>query len=600
MLRCGALVGTLGLAACELEVLNENQPSREQIKTEVADLENFLGTQYRRWHSALYGVTGNIWGMTNVMSFENFSTLSNNCQGQRVGIPRPMNDNQVGNVCGGEQALVYNRLSEVARGASDVLRRINESGFTFGTAGQDARNRAFAEFLRGISLGYLALVYDSAAAVSAADEVAGGTAVAEELAHYTVVLDSAFVALQNALDAAPGMASVPPTWLYWAGNGTGTGTTAMPESEFIRLVRSYRARLRANVARTPAEAASLVDWSAVLADAENGITADHRVVTNTVTGPNMTWVNQWYAYTTWHQMAPFIVGMGDTTVAYGEWLAEPLSSRGEGGRFFMMTPDQRFPQGADRAAQRADFTLAGASGTGALANPGCSGPNQTCERYFRNRDVADPPASPAWGGSQYDHVRFYSWRTAGSGGTGNNGPFPFFTKAELDLLAAEAHYRLGNYAQAAALVNITRTACGPSPDTASALNYPAGCTARPAGNGAPRDPGGGLPAVTDDPNAPVPGGASACVPKRPVNADASGGGTVECGTLLDALKWEKRLETAYTHFSAWFFDSRRWGDLVEGTPLEWAPPFQELQARFRVGSQIYTPTTAAGASTYGW
>ncbi|HET9513053.1 MAG TPA: hypothetical protein VFO95_03910 [Gemmatimonadales bacterium] len=560
ILRCGALVGTLGLAACDLEVLNENQPSREQIKTQVADLENFLGTQYRRWHSALYGVTGNVWGMANVMSFENFSTLSNNCQGQRVGIPRPPNDNQVGNVCDGEQALVYNRMSEVARGMADVLRRMNESGFTFGTAGQDARNRAFAEFLRGVSMGYLAMVYDSAAAVSAADEVVGGTAVAEELAHYTVVLDSAFVALQNALDASPGMMAVPPTWLASAAG-------AMAEPEFVRLVRSYRARLRANVARTPAER-DAVDWNAVIDDALNGITADHRVVTNTVTGPTMTWVSQWYAYTTWHQMTPFIVGMGDVSGSYAVWISEPLDTRGSDAKFFMITPDLRFPQGATRAEQQADFTLAG---DGTEENPGCSGPGQTCERYFRNRDVADPPASPNWGGSQYDHVRFYSWRTAGSGGTGNNGPFPFFTKAELDLLAAEGYIRIDNPAAALPLVNNTRTA------------------------------NGGLPAlVSADTVTAVPGGAAGCVPKRPVNAGHGGGGTVTCGTLWDALKWEKRIETAYTHFAAWFLDGRGWGDLPQGTPLDWAPPFQELQARFRVGSQIYTPTATAGVSSYGW
>jgi hypothetical protein len=498
--------------------------------------------------------------MANVMSFENFSTLSNNCQGQRVGIPRPPNDNQVGNVCDGEQALIYNRMSEVARGMADVLRRMNESGFTFGTAGQDARNRAFAEFLRGVSMGYLALVHDSASAVSASDEVVGGTAVAEELAHYTVVLDSAFVALQNALDASTGMAAIPPTWLASAGG-------AIPEPEFVRLVRSYRARLRANVARTPAER-DAVDWNAVIDDALNGITADHRVVTNTVTGPNMSWVSQWYAYTTWHQMTPFIVGMGDVSGSYAAWISEPLDTRGSDSKFFMITPDLRFPQGATRAEQQADFTLAG---DGTAQNPGCSGPGQTCERYFRNRDVADPPASPNWGGSQYDHVRFYSWRTAGSGGTGNNGPFPFFTKAELDLLAAEGYIRNDNPAAALPLVNNTRTANGSLPALVSADTVTA-----------------------------VPGGAAGCVPKRPLNAGHGGGGTVQCGTLWDALKWEKRIETAYTHFAAWFLDGRGWGDLPQGTPLDWAPPFQELQARFRVGSQIYTPTAAAGVSTYGW
>jgi hypothetical protein len=45
------------------------------------------------------------------------------------------------------------------------------------------------------------------------------------------------------------------------------------------------------------------------------------------------------------------------------------------------------------------------------------------------------------------------------------------------------------------------------------------------------------------------------------------------------MKWEKRLESAYTTYGAWYLDSRGWGDLPEGTPLSWPVPFQELDAR---------------------
>lgn len=585
VIRCGALAGAVILGACELEVLNLNDPSTVQVKTTPADLENYLGTQYRRWHSALYGTTGNVWGMAAVQSFENFSTLSNNCQGQRVGIPRQGNDNSVGNGCAGDQALVYNRANEVARGVSDVLRRLNETGFTFGTAANDARGRAFAEFLRGVSLGYIALMYDSAATISPDDPLtAAGTAEPGELSGYAEVMAEALSALDNSIAAAATMSTLPGNWMFT--------TVNMTSAEFIRVVRSYRARLRANVARSPAERAA-VDWDAVIADAQNGITADHRITTSTVTGPGKSWVNQWYSYTTWHQMTPFIVGMADNSGAFAAWIATPLSTRGQGTPFFLTTPDQRFPQGADRTAQRADFTLAGNS---TAANPGCSGPNQVCKRFFRNRDVSDPAASPSWGASQYDHTRYYSWRTAGAG-TGGNGPIAFFLKAELDLLEAEGQYRKGNFAAAAALINRTRTACGPG-------GVPAGCTARPSGNGLTGDPGGGLPAITAfDVTTPVPGGAD-CVPKVPSNASAAGGGTISCGTLLEALKWEKRIETAYSHFAGFFLDSRGWGDLPQGTPIHWAAPFEDLQARFRVGAQIYsiggTAPGSAPASTYGW
>ena len=378
LVQCGALLGAVGLggAACELVVINPNNPSQVQVKGTPSDLDNFLGSLYRRWHSGLYGVTGNVWGMMNIMSFENYSTLANNCQNRSYPVPDPSPaDNQIGNACGGEQSLIYNRHSETARGAADVLRRMNE-GLSFGSPGQDKRNRAFAEFIRGVSLGYLALVYDSLAIIKADDPLTpAGTAEPGELSKYPAAFAEALVALQNALDNAsdpaatgPGGFPLPANWMFTFQPSSVTAT------EFIKIVRSYRARLRAAVARYPNAAACAaggannvcadeitaddVDWAAVAADAQNGITSDLRITTSTVTGPSMSWVSQWLAYTTWHQMTPFITGMADTTGAYAAWLALPIAQRGVGAVFFMETPDQRWPKGSSRAAQRTDFEIA--------------------------------------------------------------------------------------------------------------------------------------------------------------------------------------------------------------------------------------------------
>ncbi|HTL04656.1 MAG TPA: hypothetical protein VL241_02850 [Gemmatimonadales bacterium] len=626
LIRCGLLAATFAVGACNFEeklaVDNPNDPGFNAVKGTPADLENFLGSLYRRWHSALYGTTTTVWGMAGVMSFEDFSTLSNNCQGQRVGIPRASNDNAVGNGCNGEQSTVYNRHAETARGAADALRRIN-AGLTFGSAALDARNRAWAEFIRGISLGYLALVYDSAATASAADSVsASGTAVAGQLVQYREVMDSALVALDNAETAVstPGLPNYPSNWMF---------TTATLTPTYLKqIIRSYKARFRANVARYPSLAActagnpnqtncaeeataTTVDWAKVIADAQNGITSDLLITTSTTTGPNMSWVNQWYSYGTWHQMTPFIFGMADKSGAYDAWIAQPLGTRGAGTPFLLQTDDQRFPQGATRAAQQADFTVAGT--TGVATNPGCTVASTTCKRYFRNRDGSDPAASPSWGASQYDHVRHYSWKTSGTG-TGQNGPFPFFTVAELNMLEAEGQIRTGNFAAAAALIDKTRSTCGYG-------SVPAGCTVRSTGNGpsitwAPvgggsnvtAPIGGGLPklaGVIADNSTPVPGG-SACVPRIPVGASETGGGTTTCGNLFEAMKWEKRIEEAYTAFSSWYFDGRRWGDLPILTPVHWAVPYADLQVRLRTAPQVYStgggtnPTGNAARSGYGW
>jgi hypothetical protein len=56
---------------------------------------------------------------------------------------------------------------------------------------------------------------------------------------------------------------------------------------------------------------------------------------------------------------------------------------------------------------------------------------------------------------------------------------------------------------------------------------------------------------------------------------------VSCGTILEAMKYEKRIETAYSSFGRWWIDSRGWGDLIEGTAYEYPVPYQEMQSRQR-------------------
>jgi hypothetical protein len=549
-----AAAGLVALGACnQLDVTNPNDPDTKRVLASAKDAENLMATYYKRWHDGLYRNLGNFEGMANIMSFQNYSDLANNCQNARFPFSGAINNNQIGNVCAGEQARVYQVEQEVTRVASTLLRQMDD-GLTLGTPGLDARFRAFGEFLRGASLGYVALFYDSAAVITTkTDPQEPG-----ELVSYTVVMDSALAALQRAIDAAntPGFVALDATWI--------PAPSSISGADFVRLIRSYRARLRANVARTPAERAA-VNWDQVIADAQNGITADHYNVTNSTNGPFRTWVAQYDPPSgLWHQMPPWIIGMGDVSGSYATWIATPVGARGAGNTpFFMVTPDLRFPQGASRADQQADFAMTS-----------CEKASQVCKRYFVNRIGNDQFNSLGWGWSNYDFVRFHSWAKAGDAGSSTTGAIIFMTKAEMDMLEAEGQIRKGNFAAAAALINKTR-----------AKN--------------------GLPALTDlNATSPVPGGAN-CVPKVPVGPTYN---TIACGNMMEAMKWEKRIETAYTHFAAWYLDSRGWGDLAEGTPLFWAVPYQDLQARGFLPNDIYSagagvgtaPNSAAAKGTYGW
>ena len=45
------------------------------------------------------------------------------------------------------------------------------------------------------------------------------------------------------------------------------------------------------------------------------------------------------------------------------------------------------------------------------------------------------------------------------------------------------------------------------------------------------------------------------------------------------MKYEWRIENVFSGFGSFWINSRGWGDLVEGTPLEFPVPYQEMQSR---------------------
>ena len=574
--KFGALAGmVVALGACEkdLVVTNPNSPETRRVLAVPADAEALLAGYYKRWNDGLYRNLGTVQGMANMLSFQNYSSLANNCQNARTQFTGVGNSNTPGNVCQGEQSNQYYVMSEVNRVAASVLKSLNDTlgtvKFTLGSTAQNARARALAEFLNGVSLGYLAMLYDSASVVT---PVLSSTEYGPLLGHRTV-MDSAHAAFQRAMDAANDVTvtgvngfPLPGTWI--------PSPTSFTSANFVRLVRSYRARVTAGVARTPAERAApcvfaagvrtcvATNWNFIIADAQNGIAADHLNTTSTTSGPFNGWVDQYGTFGLWHQMPAFIIGMAEGSGAnYDAWVRTPIEARSQ--PFFMVTPDLRFPQGATRAAQQTDFAISS-----------CQGAAQVCRRYFVNRNAGnDQNVGAGWGFSNYDFVRFHSWRTSGATGSARNGDLVYFTRAENDLLQAEGQFRLGNLAAAATLVNTTRAVAGLAPMPANNTTC--------ATDGVPRVPFGAGPTAT-----------------------------FACGTLWEALKYEKRIETAYTHFSAWFFDSRGWGDLAKDTPLYWATPYQDVLARGKAVSSLYgtgpstnpsnAPGSAAALGTYGY
>lgn len=518
----------LGATSCKdaLNVDNPNSPDGTRALARPSDVETLIGSSFQAVHAnTLGGSNDAIQPQALVMSGESFSNLANFGMALRSSIPRSGIDNTRNNAAFSGNYRDFLGLHRAARQAAVGLARVNDPTFTFfpSSAPQKNRARAFAHFVIGAALGNIALIYDQGAVVGPNDP---NVSTPLPLVAYDSLMRYALAELDSAIAIMPTATglTIPAGWL-----GSSAGST-FTLAQFTGLARAYKARFRAGVARTPADRAA-VTWASVIADAQAGAAAfpaDYAPQMTPSAGWDVSWIVQHYASssTNWHMATQFYIGMADTSGGYNAWLATANASKLP---FTVFTPDLRFPSGATRAAQSA---VGGNAGTFTL--PG--------NVMFRNRSAAPDWAGDPLANSQYDNFRFRAFFNASRIGT-----YPIFTTAEMNMLAAEGMIRTGNFDGAATLINLTRVAKGGLPA------LPAGMT---------------LATV-------IPGG-TACVPRVPSIASPT---AASCGTILEAMKWEKRMETQFTGPYMWYTDSRGWGDLPEGTALYWPVPYQEIDTR---------------------
>jgi hypothetical protein len=307
-------------------------------------------------------------------------------------------------------------------------------------------------------------------------------------------------------------------------------------AELVRIARSMKARYRVAVARNPTERQA-VNWDAVIADVDAGVTADW--IQNQ--DPDNSWYNEVAdlgTYPGWSQTPYWILGMADQSGNFQSWLARPLLDKRptlpNGNPVLIVGPDTRLPRGATVAAQ--------SSASGSLYEI----------PYWGIANVWQRPDRGTWRWSYYwayEH-ELYSYF--------EDFHFPEIRLTEMRLLKAEAHFRKNQLAEAATLINVTRTRSGLNATNAAGLN-------------------------------------TSCVPKLPNN---------QCGNLLEMLKWEKRQEGRFIGLlgAPWYFDSRGWGDLFQGTYLQFPVPCGELNVLNMLPCYSFGATegSAAPRSTYAW
>jgi hypothetical protein len=158
---------------------------------------------------------------------------------------------------------------------------------------------------------------------------------------------------------------------------------------------------------------------------------------------------------------------------------------------------------------------------------GAGGPATPGKYYGYNASNIFAASRGTWRFSHYYYLR------NGTGTTWQTGPQLAVTLTEMDLLKAEALIRLNRAAEAVPLINKTRVANGQLPPVTL--------------NGPPDEPG--------------------CVPRK-----LSG----ECGSLWDALRYEKGIEMIGVDATIRYFDSRGWQLLPEGSFTQLPVPGREL------------------------
>jgi hypothetical protein len=491
-------------------------------------VENFIAGSYRIAHQgSIGGQNDDLATQMYVMGLENVSSLANFAMGPRGSIPRNPIDNQrgsQGNIGNDFDFTVEHRAARVAMLGLERMQTLS-----LGSLARNARATAFARFVQGVAMGNLAMTYDSAMI-----ETEGNNHVAQiPFSGYQAVDSAALADLDSAIAIAGGAAPAGPSSDWFPLPNTWLNGVAVSAAQFVQLCRSYKARLRAGVARNPTERAA-VDWASVIADANAGITADFNITMSPSTGWDVVWPIQSFATgsANWHQMSQFILGMADSSGQYDAWLAVPRASR---QAFTVYTKDARFPGGSTRALQQA-ATVAGTF---------------TSIPYIRNRPTGeDQPGDPI-GISQYDFYRSRAFYLANRIGT-----YPIMAKAEMDLLAAEGYLWTGNIAAAAAKIDNSRVGKGVLPSLVTA-------------------------GIADTLTA-VPGGAS-CVPRVPDPATTFT--SSKCGNIWDAMRWEYWMETAFVGYGQWYIADRGWGALPEGTAIQWPVPYNEMDVR---GQSFYS------------
>ncbi|HMQ46297.1 MAG TPA: RagB/SusD family nutrient uptake outer membrane protein [Saprospiraceae bacterium] len=401
-------------SGCEqLDIENPNNPDGAGVIVSGADLSKVLDQAYVDWWQAVHGVYPNIalavTGDAYGMPWDDFGAF-------RMGKePREAYNNRL------TEPTLYRDIAEVpwygclaaVSAANDVFLAL-ERGVSIDKGGnQDKSVQAAAHFIRGLSWGYLALLFDETPLVDENTDLSDPIV----FASYQEAVNIAVAELEMAADIAE---TIGFDFVHQYFHGV-----VLDQTAFAELCHAYAARFLVQWPRTPLESLQ-VNWATVLQHAEQGLTF------------NFAPIADGEAWTSYH---PYV-----------------FNDAGEGP--FWARVDQRLIAAMD-PSQPARYPEVQALGELPLTETEAQSADLRLESDFIFLPANIFPVERGeWHYSHYQHNRnLTDIDFAGDGQT--EGPMPAFRLADCDLLRAEAQLRLGNLNAATEIINSgTRTTRG--------------------------------------------------------------------------------------------------------------------------------------------
>jgi hypothetical protein len=433
------VVGSLllvGAGACaDLEVVNLNDPEAGRALASAGDVESLVGGGYNTWFNGVYNYDGAGMFLSN-QAFQHNAPWNNSGMEVYGRLPRVGIVNDVADVFYDNFAHSWYRAYRSIAAVADGLKALEDPEVA-DELGAEAVNRAkaYGKFVLGTAHATVAVMYDRGFIVDETTDLL----VAQEPVEYTAVMDAAMGYFDEAINLSGGTFTLEFNWMQ----------SSVTNQDLARLANSYKARFYSAMPRTPAERSAL-NWSNIISWTNAGIQEDFIM--------NWDWDSGWYnesldysTWPNWTQMALWVYGMADQSGNYAEWLTLDLGSKShhfdDGRPVIIVTPDERFPQGATVEEQR--------------ATPGTY---HTIMSESWEGNTWKKPERGVWRWSWYKNTRMleYSWDAIFDQ--------PEMRIAEMDYLRAEGMYRNGDLVGAAAIINVTRTAAGLDATDATGTN----------------------------------------------------------------------------------------------------------------------------------